>query len=152
MTPSPLSEPPSQLAFLAQGPDGGVPGPRLPVLRGLTSWSGSATGSCLGRVGEAGLLPSEGARPGEKALEALQLLGWVPGDSLPPTSPPQAPPAPSKALSLAKETPPSFFVSCVFMSSVQSMGRIGVQEWHSQGLKPPPIPLLRHPGQVTPPF
>lgn len=106
MTPSLFSEPPSQLAFLAQGPDGSVPGPRLPVLRGLTSWSGSATGSCLGWVGEAGLLPSEGARPGENVLEALQLLGWVPGDSLPPTSPLKAPPTPSKALSLAKEAPP----------------------------------------------
>ena len=48
--------------------------PTCQVLKGLTSWSGSATGSCLGR-GVAGLLPSEGDGPGENALEDLQLLG-----------------------------------------------------------------------------
>lgn len=34
VTPSPHSEPPDQLSFLARGPDGRVPSPRLPVLRG----------------------------------------------------------------------------------------------------------------------
>lgn len=141
MTPSPLSESPAKLAFLAQGPDGGVPGPRLPVLRVLTSWSGSATGSCLGKEGVAGLLPSEGDQPGENALKALQLLGWAPGDSLPPTPPP-GPPHHQARLFLwprshtATPPPPPFFVSYVFMSSAPPTGRVRVQERHGQGLKP----------------
>ena len=49
--------------------------PAFPVPRGQASWSGSASGSRSRREGGAGLLPSEGDQQGEKAVEALQLLG-----------------------------------------------------------------------------
>lgn len=73
MTQSPLSGPPAQLSFLAEGPDGGVPSPRFRSPQGPSQlvW---LSHRLLPGEGGAGLLPSEGDEPGENALEALQLL------------------------------------------------------------------------------
>lgn len=105
VTQSSLSAPPAQLSFWLWGQMVESQAPTSPVLRGPASWSGSATSSCLGRGG-AGLLPSEGDQPGENALESLQLLGGVPGASLPP------PPYTRLFLWPRKHPPPLFFILC----------------------------------------
>lgn len=48
VTQSPLSASPAQLSFWLRGQMVESQAPTFPVLRGLASWSGSATGSCLG--------------------------------------------------------------------------------------------------------